>query len=48
MCSGGEDSLLECLNVNDIGNNDCDHSEDAGVICEGSYITHRHFKTSHK
>ena len=43
MCTGEEDSLLECLNVNDIGNNDCDHSEDAGVICEGTY--HIHFPT---
>ena len=34
VCSGGESSLLECQS-NPIGENNCDHSEDAGVRCEG-------------
>lgn len=38
QCNGNEVSLLDC-----IGNftNDCDHSEDAGVRCEGTYIDDR-------
>ena len=35
MCSGAEDSLLECLGADSIGISDCDHGEDAGVRCEG-------------
>ena len=37
-CSGRESSLLEC-NANPIGQPDgsCDHSEDAGVRCQGMY-----------
>ena len=34
MCSGVEDSLLECLGADSVGNSDCDHSEDAGVRCD--------------
>ena len=35
VCSGAESSLLEC-NTNPIGQHNCDHSEDAGVRCEGT------------
>ena len=35
VCTGSEDSLLDCVNIGDIGFHDCDHSEDAGVRCEG-------------
>ena len=34
VCQGDESSLLEC-NRNSIGIHNCEHSEDAGVICEG-------------
>ena len=34
VCSGRESSLLSCAS-NAIGFHDCDHSEDAGVKCEG-------------
>ena len=30
-CSGSEDNILDC--VSSISTNNCDHSEDAGVIC---------------
>ena len=36
MCKGTESSLLEC-NTNPIGQQNCDHFEDAGVRCEGTY-----------
>ena len=32
-CNGLENNLMECQH-NGIGNHDCDHHEDAGVICE--------------
>ena len=35
VCSGTESSLLEC-NTNPIGQHNCNHSEDAGVRCEGT------------
>ena len=36
MCNGSENTLIECLaNENDVGLHNCDHSEDAGVRCEG-------------
>ena len=37
VCRGTESSLLEC-NTNPIGQHNCDHSEDAGVRCEGINI----------
>ena len=37
VCTGSEDSLLDCVDTGDIRSNDCDHSEDAGVRCEGTY-----------
>ena len=39
VCRGTESSLLEC-NTNPIGQHNCDHSEDAGVRCEGIYCNH--------
>ncbi len=35
ICQGNESSLLEC-DHNPIGDHNCDHSEDAGVSCEGT------------
>ena len=35
LCTGDEGSLFDC-NGN-FTSNDCDHSEDAGVRCEGIY-----------
>ena len=34
LCEGTESSLLECPTRND-GLHNCNHSEDAGVQCEG-------------
>lgn len=41
LCTGHEDNLLECMN-NGIGTHMCppDHSEDAGVKCNGMYETY--------
>ena len=36
VCRGTESSLLECRH-NTIGQHNCDHSEDAGVRCDGTY-----------
>ena len=38
MCTGQENSLLDCLGADNVGTSDCDHSEDAGVRCEGEDI----------
>ena len=35
LCRGSESSLLDC-NTNAIGQHNCDHSEDAGVRCNGN------------
>ena len=37
VCQGTESSLLECV-TNPIGEHNCDHSEDAGVRCEGEAV----------
>ena len=40
MCNGTETTLLDCLASEDyvhVGVHNCDHSEDAGVSCEGIY-----------
>ena len=37
-CNGSEENLLQCL-VNPLGNNDCSHSEDAGVRCSDPSMT---------
>ena len=36
-CLGNETSILDC-STNQIGQNDCDHSEDVGVICSNSTL----------
>ena len=36
VCQGTESSLLEC-DRNRIGQHNCDHTEDAGVRCEGTH-----------
>ena len=38
-CNGSESSLLNCT-ANEVGINNCDHSEDAGVRCNGTYNLH--------
>ena len=35
-CTGNEDTLAACPHVG-WGNSDCDHTEDAGVICDFNY-----------
>ena len=37
VCRGTESSLLQCR-TNAIGQHNCDHSEDAGVRCEGDIL----------
>ena len=39
VCQGTESSLLEC-DTNPIGEHNCDHSEDAGVRCEGILVSY--------
>lgn len=34
MCEGGEATLLDCPR-NTVGDHNCVHSEDVGVICQG-------------
>ena len=38
VCGGNESSLLNCASDVAIGDSDCQHSEDAGVRCEGVSI----------
>lgn len=35
LCTGNESSLLDCIAGEVVGSHNCDHSEDAGVRCEG-------------
>ena len=37
ICRGNESSLLECQR-NPIGEDNCNHTEDAGVRCGGMYF----------
>ena len=36
-CHGNENALTDC-EFSGWGNHTCDHSEDAGVVCGGTYI----------
>ena len=38
MCTGSEENLLECSH-NEILQNNCDHSEDVGVVCDSKFVT---------
>ena len=40
MCTGNENSLLDCAAGEEVGSHNCDHSEDAGVRCEGIAASH--------
>ena len=35
-CNGDEESLLAC-SAQEFGMNNCNHEEDAGVLCPGTY-----------
>ena len=37
QCNGSEAMLDDCP-ASDIGVHDCDHTEDAGVRCQGTYV----------
>jgi len=37
-CNGTEDRLIECLNGG-LGMHNCNHSQDAGVVCAGTTCT---------
>ncbi len=34
-CFGNETDLLQCSSVHDVGRHNCQHREDAGVMCPG-------------
>ena len=38
-CDGSEKTLISCLTGGPIGQNNCNHDEDAGVRCPGDYNT---------
>ena len=38
VCEGDESSLLDCASDVATGESNCQHSEDAGVRCEGMYV----------
>ena len=38
LCTGDEASLLNCLAGEQLASHNCDHSEDAGVICDGTCV----------
>ena len=42
VCQGEESSLLDCVHEL-VGVHNCDHSEDAGVRCEGTPNVHSNY-----
>ena len=44
LCNGTESDLLSCSH-NGLGMHNCDHSEDAGVRCTGTFISNESYKT---
>ena len=48
QCTGGENKLLACSSASILSvSNNCDHSDDAGVRCEGcEYVMLLYFCTS--
>ncbi len=41
ICSGSESSIISCDSV-EMGDHDCEHNEDVGVICSGRLISCSH------
>ena len=37
-CFGNETTLMHCIHEDDLGTHNCDHIEDAGVICPGRWV----------
>ncbi len=37
ICSGSESSIISCDSV-EMGDHNCEHNEDVGVICSGRLI----------
>ena len=57
VCSGEEGSLLDCarsyrsgemLVEREVGDSDCSHQEDAGVRCDGEYLSRYHTRVSER
>ena len=42
-CNGSESRLIDCSHAG-IGNENCDHSEDVGIICTGELIGFLYYK----
>ena len=38
MCSGTESSLMDCRRSSSIGVHNCQHNDDAGVMCQGMLL----------
>ncbi len=35
QCQGGENALLQCASEDELGQHNCGHHQDAGVLCPG-------------
>ena len=46
MCQGNESSLFDCP-PNEIFDSNCDHSEDAGIVCNGMCVSLQMFCVTH-